>query len=342
MPRPDDRPGSVIFGLSGPVLTEAERVFFAESRPFGFILFRRNCETRTQVAALTESLRKLTGRPDAPVLIDQEGGRVARLAAPEWPLFPAGATLGALWRNDENRALEATWRAARLIAVELRAIGIDVDCAPVLDVPVAGADQVIGDRAYSTAPERVAAMGRAFALGLLDGGVLPVVKHIPGHGRGTVDSHLKLPVVDTPLATLEASDFMPFRALKDMPLGMTAHIQYSDIDPLESATCSRILVQDIIRGRIGFDGLLMTDDLSMKALGGSLRQRAEKALAAGCDLLLHCNGVMEEMLEVAAATPPLSDEARRRWLLAAARRVHHPEPFDAGACRAALERLLAG
>jgi beta-N-acetylhexosaminidase len=227
-----------------------------------------------------------------------------------------------------------------LIAAELKAIGVDVDCAPVLDVPVAGADQVIGDRAYGSTPERVAAIGRAFALGLLDGGVLPVIKHIPGHGRGTVDSHLKLPVVETPLAELEASDFQPFRALADMPFGMTAHIQYSAIDGAESATCSAKVVQDIIRKSIGFDGLLMTDDLSMKALGGTLTERAEKSLAAGCDLLLHCNGQMEEMAEVAAAAPPLSDEARRRWLLAAARRVMLPEPFDGKACRAALDRLL--
>lgn len=338
---PEARPRAVIFGLTGPVLTEAERAFFAEVKPFGFILFKRNCETKKQVSALTAALREAVGRPEAPILIDQEGGRVARLSAPEWPLFPSGAAIGALWRNDEARALEAAWRSARLIAAELKAIGVDVDCAPVLDVPVSGADQVIGDRAYASTPERVAAIGRAFALGLLDGGVLPVIKHLPGHGRGSVDSHLGLPVVDTPLAELEKTDFAPFRALADMPLGMTAHIQYSAIDAAQPATCSAHLIQHVIRGSIGFDGLLMTDDLSMKALGGTLAERAEKSLVAGCDLLLHCNGQMDEMVEVAAAAPPLSDEARRRWLLAAVRRVAQPDHFDATACRAALDRLIS-
>jgi len=337
---PEAPPRALILGLAGPVLTEAEQAFFAETRPLGFILFKRNCESRAQVKALTASLRQALGRPDAPILIDQEGGRVARLSAPEWPLFPSGAAIGALWRNDADRALEAAWRSARLIAFELKSIGVDVDCAPVLDVPVPGSDRVIGDRAYADDPERVAALGRAFALGLLDGGVLPVIKHIPGHGRGTVDSHLALPIVEAPLAALETRDFLPFRALADMPLGMTAHIQFSAIDNVESVTCSSKLVQDIIRKAIGFDGLLMTDDLSMQALGGTLHERADKSLLAGCDVLLHCNGRMEEMREVAAAAPPLSDEARRRWLLAAARR-RQPAPFDAASCRAALDRLLA-
>lgn len=330
-------PSAVIFGCAGAKLSAAERDFFRAADPLGFILFQRNCATPPQVATLVAALRQAVGRPDAPVLIDQEGGRVQRLKPPHWPAYPPAAALAALGGS----AAEAVRLGARLIADDLARLGITVDCLPVLDLPVAGADKVIGDRAYGDEPARVAALGRAACEGLLAGGVLPVMKHVPGHGRAMVDSHLALPRVTALRAELEARDFAPFRALADMPLAMSAHIVYTAIDPERPATLSARVVGEVIRSGIGYDGLLLTDDLSMRALGGGFGERAAAALAAGCDVVLHCSGDMAEMSAVAAAVGQLSAAARERLARAEARRLP-PEPFDRNAAEARFQGLRAG
>jgi beta-N-acetylhexosaminidase len=332
-------PSAVVFGCQGPTLTDWESGFFRDADPLGFILFARNCQTPDQVRALVGGLRDVVGRADAPVLIDQEGGRVARLRPPHWRQYPAAAEIG---RLGGERAREAAFLAARLIADDLQALGITVDCLPVLDVPVPGADPVIGDRAYGTEPRLVAQLGRAACEGLLSGAVLPVIKHIPGHGRPTVDSHVALPVVAADRPTLAASDFATFRALADMPWAMTAHIVYRALDPALPATLSRRIIGEIIRGEIGFDGVLISDDLSMQALGGGLGERARAALAAGCDLALHCNGDQREMAEIAGAVAPLSHAASRRIARGEAMRRRAPEAFDRAATTARLDALMAG
>ncbi|HXZ01206.1 MAG TPA: beta-N-acetylhexosaminidase [Stellaceae bacterium] len=329
---------AAIFGCAGPRLEDGERDFFRAANPLGFILFQRNCETPDQVRALVAALREAVGRADAPVLIDQEGGRVARLKPPHWPAYPAAAALAAL---GGERAREAVRLGARLIADDLARLGITVDCLPVLDIPVAGADAVIGDRAYGDTAAAVTELGHAACEGLLAGGVLPVLKHIPGHGRATVDSHHALPRVEAPRAALEASDFAPFRALADMPLAMTAHIVYTAFDAERPATLSRRVIDEAIRASIGFDGLLLTDDLSMRALGGGFADRAAGALEAGCDLVLHCNGDRAEMAEVAGAAEALSPKARARLDRAQARRGA-AEPIDRPAAEARLRALAAG
>jgi len=329
-------PSAVIFGCAGAELSAAERDFFRAVDPLGFILFQRNCQSPAQIQTLVAALRQAVERPEAPVLIDQEGGRVQRLKPPHWPQYPAAAALAALGAA----AGKAVRLGARLIADDLTGLGITVDCLPVLDLPLPGADKVIGDRAYGNEPARVAALGRAACEGLLAGGVLPVVKHIPGHGRATVDSHLALPRVDAARAELEARDFAPFRALADMPLAMTAHIVYTAIDPQRPATLSARVIGEVIRSGIGFDGLLLTDDLSMQALGGSFGERAAAALAAGCDVVLHCNGDMAEMSAVAAAVGGLSEAARQRLARAEARRGM-PDPLDRSAVEARFRELLA-
>jgi beta-N-acetylhexosaminidase len=331
-------PLAVIFGCAGPDLSQAERDFFRAADPCGFILFQRNCQTPAQVRDLVATLRQAVGGRAAPVLIDQEGGRVARLKPPHWPAYPASAALAAL---GGERSREAVRLGARLIADDLAALGITVDCLPVLDLPVAGADAVIGDRAYGDSADVVAALGRAACDGLLAGGVLPVIKHIPGYGRTKVDPHHALPRVDVSRAALEASDFVPFRALVDMPLAMTAHIVYTAIDADKPATLSRRVIEEVIRAGIGFDGLLLTDDLSMRALGGSFAERAAGALAAGCDVVLHCNGDMSEMTEVAGAVAPLTAAARQRLDRAEARRTA-PQPLDRPAVEARFHGLMAG
>ena len=295
------------------MLGSSERDFFRDADPLGFIVFARNCETPEQLKALTSDLRDAVGRDDAPVLIDQEGGRVARLRPPHWRKAPAAEMFGAAYEIDPARALQATRANATLMGRELLAHGIDVDCAPLLDLRFAGASDVIGDRALSGNPEIVAALGRAVCDGLLNADVLAVIKHLPGHGRGAVDSHFALPVVDTPRAELATSDFAPFKALADAPLGMTAHIVYSDIDPDLPATMSKKLIDDVIRGEIGFDGFLICDDVSMEALDGDLEQRAAAAVAAGCDVALHCNGKLGEMQAIAAQLPALTEAAKQRW-----------------------------
>jgi beta-N-acetylhexosaminidase len=304
----------VIFGCRGQKLTADERTLFKEAEPWGFILFARNCDNPAQVRALVAGLRDCVGREDAPVLIDQEGGRVQRLKPPHWRIAPPAARFGVLYQRDPAKAREALKLNMRLIAAELAALGITVDCLPVLDVPAPGAHDIIGDRAYSPRPEVVAELGRVACDALLEAGVLPVIKHLPGHGRATADSHVQLPRVDAPRAALEATDFAPFRALSGMPLGMTAHVVYDAIDPERAATVSPIVIDEVIRGHIGFDGLLMSDDISanMKALDGAYRSRAERALSAGCDMLLHCNGERGEMEEVAEAVPLLAGAAGRR------------------------------
>ena len=331
-------PLAAILGCAGPALTPAERAFFRDADPLGFILFQRNCAHPDQLRALVAELRETVGRGDAPVLIDQEGGRVARLKPPHWPSYPAPAAIAAL---GGTAAREAAWAGARLIADDLARLGITVDCVPVLDLPVAGADAVIGDRAWGQSPATVALLGRAVCEGMLAGGVLPVIKHIPGHGRATVDSHHALPVVKASRATLEASDFAPFRALADMPWAMTAHIVYTALDAERPATLSAPVIGEAIRAAIGFAGVLVSDDLSMRALGGSLGERSAGALAAGCDLVLHCNGDMKEMTEVAGAASSLSAAARRRVDGAEAMRSA-VEPIDRAALEARFRALLAG
>jgi beta-N-acetylhexosaminidase len=330
-----------IAGCAGPELGANELAFFREAEPWGFILFRRNIETPEQVRGLTAALREAVGRESAPILIDQEGGRVQRLGPPHWPAYPPGRAFGRVPANDPLVRRELARLGARLMAEDLRSVGINVDCVPVLDVPVAGAHDVIGDRAYAADPATVAILGRAAAEGLVAGGVLPVIKHIPGHGRAGADSHHALPVVRASREELEAQDFVPFRHLADMPLAMTAHVVYTALDPAAPATTSRKVMREIIRGHIGFDGLVMTDDLSMNALSGTLRERAEAAFAAGCDVALHCNGKLAEMEAVAAAAPELRGKARRRADAALARIKHEPEPLNAVEARARFTAALA-
>jgi beta-N-acetylhexosaminidase len=333
---------AAIFGCAGPRLSAAEAAFFRSARPWGFILFKRNVETPDQVRDLTTALRETVDDPLAPVLIDQEGGRVQRLGPPHWRRYPPGRAYGELAANDPLMRREIARLGARLIAHDLAALGINVDCAPVLDVPEPGAHDIIGDRAYSQAADEVALLGRAAAEGLIAGGVLPVVKHAPGHGRSRSDSHEQLPVVEASYEALTARDFSPFRVNSDMPLAMTAHVVYAAIDPALPATNSRKVIAEVIRGDIGFDGLLMTDDLSMKALSGDFGRRARDSLAAGCDVVLHCNGSMAEMIEVAAGAKPLAGAAARRAKAALARLARSPEPFDAEEGRARLAAAFQG
>ncbi len=327
-----------IAGCLGTSLTSGERAFFREARPWGFILFRRNIHSPAQVAALTAQLRDSVGW-QAPVLIDQEGGRVQRMSAPHWPVYPAARAFLAI--NDPLRQREIIRLSARLMAHDLKSVGIDVDCLPVLDAPVAGSHDVIGDRAYAHDPDRVAQLGRAAAEGLLAGGVLPVIKHMPGHGRARADSHHDLPVVEASLETLRGHDFRPFRHLADMPLAMTAHVLFTALDPRRPATVSRAIVTGIMRGELGFDGLIMTDDISMKALSGSFAQKSRAAIRAGVDLVLHCHGVMEEMVAVADSVPMMTGARARRAANALARIRHEPEPLDVDETRAQVAAALA-
>jgi beta-N-acetylhexosaminidase len=329
-----------ISGCAGLSLGSDEIGFFRGEQPWGFILFKRNVDSPSQLRDLTAALRDAVGRPDAPVLVDQEGGRVQRLRDPHWPDYPAGRVYGEVYARDRQKGLTAAWLGMRLIAADLQAVGIDVDCVPCLDVPVEGAHDVIGRRAYSLDPGVVATIGRAAAEGLKAGGVLPIMKHIPGHGRAGVDSHLSLPHVDTDLETLEEIDFAPFRAMADMPMAMTAHVVYDRLDPDHPATISREIISRVIRGSIGFNGLLMTDDLGMKALAGTTAEKTRAALAAGVDLVLHCNGVMDEMRDVADNCPELAGLSAERAAKALSHR-RQPEPLDEAAARAELAALIA-
>src|SRR3954469_13648555 len=328
-----------ITGVSGTELTAAEREFIRSERPWGFILFKRNVETPAQVAALVAELRAVAGSPDAPVLIDQEGGRVQRLGPPHWPVYPPGAIFASLYDIDSELGLTAARLSARLIAADLADLGITVDCLPLADVPVAGADAVIGNRAYGTEPGKVAAIARAVTEGLQQGGVLPVLKHIPGHGRATADTHFRLPVVETSKAELERTDFAAFRPLADLPMAMTAHVVFSALDPAQPATTSATIIEQVIRGSIGFQGLLMSDDVSMNALAGTIAERTAAIVSAGCDMVLHCNGKLDEMEAVAGKTPLLAGAALERAKRALASR-RPPQPFDRGAARAELDELI--
>lgn len=333
---------AAILGCSGPRLTREEAAFFQAVKPWGFILFARNIESPDQVRGLVLSLRDAVGRADAPILIDQEGGRVQRLSPPHWGRYPPGRAYGDLAGNDPLLRREITRLGARLVAHDLAALGINVDCVPVLDVPDPAGHEIIGDRAYGQTPDQVALLGRAAAEGLIAGGVLPIIKHIPGHGRARADSHLELPVVDTPWEELDARDFAPFKVCADMPMAMTAHVIYSAVDRKRPATTSKKVIKRVIREAIGFDGLLMSDDLSMKALRGSFADRAEASLAAGCDVVLHCNGDMAEMKAVLAGTGALKGRAARRADAALARIAKAPEPFDAAEGRARFDAAFEG
>jgi len=333
------RSRAFITGISGTELSAAEREFIGAVRPWGFILFKRNVESPSQVTVLIEQLREVVEHPDAPVLIDQEGGRVQRYGPPHWPAYPAGAVFGRLFDIEPALGLLAARLSARLIADDLLRTGVTVDCLPLADVPVPGADGVIGDRAYGTCPAKVAAIARAVADGLEQGGVLPVLKHIPGHGRATADTHFRLPVVDVTRDELEATDFAAFRPLADLPMAMTAHVVFSAIDPVHPATTSATMIEQVIRRSIGFQGLLMSDDVSMNALAGSIAERTRAIFSAGCDVALHCNGKLEEMRDVADHAPELSGEALQRASRAlAARRA--PVPFDRSAASAELDSLI--
>ena len=326
------RIGACILSVAGASLSEDEAALFAEVQPWGVILMGRSCVSRRQVLQLVDDIWAALGRACL-IFIDQEGGRVARLKAPEWPVFPAGADYAALYEADAQKGLEAAWLGHRLIASELAEMSIHADCAPVVDLPVAGAHDIIGDRAYGSEPAQVAALARAALRGLADGGVAGVVKHIPGHGRSMADSHEELPRV-TAGDNEMAADFEAFALLSEAPMAMTAHIVYEAYDPDHAATVSAEVISTIIRGRIGFDGLLMTDDLGMKALGGTLGERADAAIEAGCDVLLHCSGfardadeVLREMRAVGEAAPELSGKALQRALRAEAMATRE-KPFE--------------
>ena len=329
-----------ITGVAGLTLGDAERAFIGDERPWGFILFKRNIETPAQVISLIGELREAAEAPNAPVLIDQEGGRVQRLGPPHWPAYPAGVVFSRLYDIDSALGLKAARLSARLIADDLDRLGVTVDCLPLADVPVAGADAVIGDRAYGTEPAKVSAIARAVTEGLEDGGILPILKHIPGHGRATADTHFLLPTVDTDKSELERTDFAAFRPLKDLPMAMTAHVVFSAVDPAHPATTSATMIEQVIRGAIGFQGLLMSDDVSMNALAGSIADRTRAIVAAGCDMILHCNGKLDEMREVAFNTPVLSGLAKTRADAALAAR-RPAKPFDRIKARTELDTLIA-
>jgi beta-N-acetylhexosaminidase len=306
------QPGAVIFGCSGARLSQAERRFFGDANPLGFILFERNCETPDQVKALVGELRDTLGRADAPILIDQEGGRVSRLKPPHWPARPSAGAYVPLVEADLDRARREVYENARDIAEDLRNLGITVNCAPVCDIPTPQTYEILGDRAYGASAEAVTVLARQVCRGLMDGGVLPVLKHIPGYGRAEVDAHSELPVVAATREELEESDFVVFRNLREMPIAMSAHVVYTAYDAHRPATLSPAVVNEAIREAIGFEGLLITDDLNMGALSGSLAERARASIEAGCDAVLHCSGELSEMAEVAAAVGPLSEASLER------------------------------
>jgi len=337
---------AAILSVSGPVLTRAERCLLDEIRPWGVILMGRSIRSRAQVRRLVDEIWETLERPCL-VFTDQEGGRVARLKAPEWPTFPTAETFARLYDEDAALALEATFLSHRLMATELAALGIHADCAPVCDLRVPGAHDIVGDRAFGHEPAKVANLARAAMEGLHSGGVASVIKHIPGHGRAFADSHEELPVVSVGRDLLDA-DLAAFAAVNDAPMAMTAHIAYEAIDPGVAATHSVKLISEVIRQRIGFDGLLMSDDLGMKALGGMLAERAERALDAGCDVVLHCSGfladhdeILAEMREVGEAARPLEGLALERARAAERMTTGWIDPrFEADAVWESLRAIL--
>lgn len=343
-PEPQDaevNPLPVVFGCSRTALTPLERQFFKNANPFGFILFKRNCENPDQVRYLIRELRQAVGRDDVPVLIDQEGGRVARLQPPHWPQHPAAQVFGAMFEKDPDWGTEAMQLYARIVANELWQLGIQINCAPVLDLQIEGASLAIGDRAISAKPAVVAALARVWAETFLINGVMPVIKHLPGHGRVKTDPHHVLPFIDASLAELESEDFVPFELLKDLPVGMNSHAVFTAIDDKNPASLSPALY-DIIRGRLGFDGLLLSDDINMKALEGSAADLAQRTLEAGADIVLHCNGDLAEMEAIAAVLEPTKGESWARWLYAK-NMVHQPDPaYNSVRDSARLDVLLGG
>ncbi len=333
-------PNAFICGVAGERLSDEERRFVRAANPAGLILFARNCRSADQIRALVADFKDAAGEDQLLTLIDQEGGRVQRLKPPIARLLPPAGRLGALHAKAPDQGCRAAFLISRLVAEELTVLGLNTNCAPVLDLQFPGAHDIIGNRAYGPDPERVIALGRAVAQGLMAGGVVPVAKHVPGHGRANADSHVDLPVVDARRGDLEATDFATFRALADLPAAMTAHVVFADIDPQAPASTSAIVTRDIVRGHIGFDGLLMSDDLSMRALTGSLRDRAEAVIRAGSDLALHCNGDLAEMRGVAEGVPALAGKALQRFERALAAACH-TEPFDHDEAEAALQGALA-
>jgi beta-N-acetylhexosaminidase len=327
-----------ITGVAGTSITPAEQNFLREAAPWGLILFKRNIENKEQVSNLTDDFRNFVGRDDAPVLVDQEGGRVQRLGPPHWPAYPPGGIFGEIYDRNAAVGIAAAKLGARLIAADLQALGITVDCVPLADLRLPGADLVIGNRAYGETPDKVATIAGAVAEGLMDGGVLPVLKHIPGHGRAMADSHLSLPIVNAERAELEATDFAAFRQLRGLPLGMTAHVVYTALDSLP-ATTSATMINEVIRGFIGFHGLLMSDDVSMGALSGTIGERSAACLAAGCDVVLHCNGNLEEMEQVAANSSELNGASAQRAAAALAAR-RRPSEIDLSTARVEFARIL--
>jgi beta-N-acetylhexosaminidase len=327
-----------IFDVAGHGLTEAEKRFYAKLNPLGFILFARNCESPEQVGALVASLKELLQRDDVLILIDQEGGRVARLKPPHWRKSPPAGVFAEVGADSIAEGKKLVYANARLIARELYDLGINVNCVPLADVPVPGAHNIIGDRAFGEDPHQVSVLAEAMARGMMDGGVLPVLKHIPGHGRALVDSHKSLPVVEATLKEMRASDFIPFEALNSLPLGMTAHVLYTAIDAKQPATLSPKVIK-LIREEIGFDGLLLSDDLSMKALKGSLAELTRRTLAAGCDVALYCNVPLARVKRAVAHLPPLSDAAQGRLMRALAR-FKPPADFDYRGAKGHIARIL--
>lgn len=331
---------AMILGASGATLTQDEISLYRDERPWGFILFARNCLELVQIADLTAAMRDAVGRPDAPVFIDQEGGRVQRIRPPMIERYPSAAVLGEIYRQDKQNGLRAAWLMSRLHAFDLLRLGVTVDCLPVLDVPVEGASNVIGDRAYGFDPKTVADMGKAAAEGLKAGGMLPVMKHMPGHGRGMADSHHELPVVTASRAELEAHDFVPFVSMKDELMAMSAHIVFTAYDDRDPATISPVVISEVIRGHIGFDGLLISDDTSMNALKGTIGERAARIMGGGCDIVLHCNGLMDEMKAVVKEVVPLSGKPLMR-AEAVERGFAKPDASDEQELRAEFQQLTA-
>jgi beta-N-acetylhexosaminidase len=331
---------AAIYGFEGLELTPDERAFFRDSDPVGFILFKRNCETREQLLRLTESLRHLTGREDVPILIDQEGGRVARMKPPEWAAFPAAERFAQLYQIAPSSAIEAARANARAIALTLRSAGVNVNALPLLDVRREGASDIIGDRALGNEPMQVAALGRAVLDGMASAGVVGIVKHIPGHGRALVDSHHELPIVTASAQELD-SDLEPFERLSSAPMGMMAHVVYTAWDSDHPASQSRTVIDHIVRQRIGFDGFLMSDDSNMNALSGSQAERAAACVAAGCDVALPCNGVLADNIGIAKALPEIGVEAADRLARAMAGTMVEPEGPDFAESVATRDTLLA-
>jgi beta-N-acetylhexosaminidase len=331
---------AAIYGLAGPELSDDERSFFRDCDPAGYIVFARNCVDQQQLLRLTDSLRSLSGRDDVPILVDQEGGRVARLKPPVWPAFPTGEAFARLYRTAPSSAIEAARSNARALALMLESCGINVDCLPVLDVRQEGASDIVGDRALGSEPMQVAALGRATLDGLASGGVVGVVKHIPGHGRALVDSHKELPIVTASAEELEI-DLEPFERLASAPMGMTAHVVYTAWDAERPSSQSRTVIEDIIRRRIGFDGWLMSDDIGMEALAGGFAERAAGVVAAGCDVALHCSGKMEEMIAVAGAVPAMTAAGVERLERAMASIGSGVDGLDLAAAMAKRDSLLA-